>query len=272
MTYFGFLLRYLFLPIVILMALLLFDRRRGIKRGNALRGWPVAAGIGLHVIVALIYTTPWDNYLVATKVWWYDPDLVSGLTLGWVPIEEYTFFIAQPILSGLWALFLSHRLTGHDRSPISGLSLRVSSLIVLVIGWIGSLLALLTGWRQGNYLALELAWGLPPLALQLAFGADILWRHRRLAIASILPTTVYLSLADALAIHSGTWTINPQQSLGLLLGGRLPLEEALFFLITNTLIVFGLLLIWSPESHARLDGIRKTLRARLTNRPARQDS
>ena len=52
-------------------------------------------------MVAVLYTTPWDNYLVATGVWWYDPHLVAGLVLGWVPIEEYTFFILQTLAMGL---------------------------------------------------------------------------------------------------------------------------------------------------------------------------
>ena len=62
-------------------------------------GRPVAGSLGArsrfallalaaHVGMAVVYTTPWDNYLVATRVWWYDPALVTGLTLGWVPIEE----------------------------------------------------------------------------------------------------------------------------------------------------------------------------------------
>jgi lycopene cyclase domain-containing protein len=67
--------------------------------------------IGLHVVIALVYTTPWDNYLVATNVWWYDPELVTGIVIGWVPIEEYTFFILQPILGGLWIFFLRNRMT-----------------------------------------------------------------------------------------------------------------------------------------------------------------
>lgn len=46
----------------------------------------------LHVVLAVVYTAPWDNYLVATGVWSYNPGLVTGVTLGWVPIEEYTFF------------------------------------------------------------------------------------------------------------------------------------------------------------------------------------
>ena len=30
-------------------------------------------------MIAVVYTTHWDNYLVATRVWWYDPALVSGI-------------------------------------------------------------------------------------------------------------------------------------------------------------------------------------------------
>jgi lycopene cyclase domain-containing protein len=92
--------------------------------------------------------------------------------------------------------------------------------------------------------------------LQLGFGADILWRHRRLVLGALLPTTLYLSLADAIAINLGTWTINPQQSLHLLLGGVLPVEEAIFFLLTNTLLTFGLVLFLAPESRTRLAGFR----------------
>jgi len=109
-------------------------------------------------------------------------------------------------------------------------------------------------WQPGNYLALELVWALPPIALQLAFGADILWRYRRLVFTAILSLTLYLSTADALAINWGTWTINPQKSLGILLGGILPVEEFLFFLLTNVLITFGVVLILAQESHRRLTG------------------
>jgi lycopene cyclase domain-containing protein len=66
-------------------------------------------------VIAVVYTTPWDNYLVATGVWWYDPQLVTGLVLGWVPIEEYTFFIVQPILAGLWLLMLMRYLPAGEQ-------------------------------------------------------------------------------------------------------------------------------------------------------------
>ncbi|MDX1617037.1 MAG: lycopene cyclase domain-containing protein, partial [Candidatus Promineifilaceae bacterium] len=100
MTYFGFLLRFLIVPILLLLGLTWFDRRQGRHLPARLSSWPVVPAIFIHVLIALLYTTPWDNYLVATEVWWYDPALVTGITLGWVPIEEYTFFVLQPIMTG----------------------------------------------------------------------------------------------------------------------------------------------------------------------------
>lgn len=253
MSYFGFLLRFLILPIGILLALTWWDRRQGRESVVSLRRWPVLAAIGLHILIALIYTTPWDNYLVATRVWWYDPALVTGITLGWVPIEEYTFFVLQPILAGLWLAFLARRLP--DKVETAGASLRFWLPLLLALLWLAAAAILITRWLPGTYLALELIWALPPLALQLGFGADILWRYRRLLFFSLVPLTLYLSAADALAISWGTWTIDPAQSLNYFLGGVLPVEEFLFFLLTNTLLTFGIVLVWAEASHDRIAAI-----------------
>jgi 15-cis-phytoene synthase/lycopene beta-cyclase len=135
---------------------------------------------------------------------------------------------------------------------------------VVVIGvlWLGSLFLLFSGWQPGTYMGLELAWALPPIALQLAFGADILWRYRRWVILGIVPMTLYLSAADALAIDGGIWTINPEKSVHLLIGGILPVEEFLFFLLTNTLVTFGITLVMAQASHERFGEIRRWLKAK----------
>ena len=91
MTYPLFLLIYLIVPILILGILL---RREWRQR------WWLRAAL-FTAIIAVIYTTPWDNYLVATGVWYYDPARVWNIILGWVPLEEYLFFILQTILTGL---------------------------------------------------------------------------------------------------------------------------------------------------------------------------
>lgn len=246
MTYFGFLVRFLVVPIIILALLHLRDHRRGKGYPPSLGGWSPLGVLGILIGIALVYTTPWDNYLVATGVWWYDPALVTGITLGWVPIEEYTFFILQPILAGLWALWLARRLPVGQPVTLSRTK-RLGTLAVVAALWLFSVVILAAQWMPGKYLGLELVWALPPIMLQLAFGLETLLQHRRLVLLTIIPVTVYLAAADALAIGIGIWTIAPGQSLGIMLGG-LPVEEAIFFLLTTTLVTLGLVLGIATQS------------------------
>lgn len=209
---------------------------------------PVLAG---HAALAVLYTAPWDNYLVATQVWWYDPALVSGLVIGYVPLEEYLFFIAQTVLVGLWTL-LAARLTrreGRKLQPRPFLRLW-STLLACMTGAFG---AYLLANRQvaGSYLGLELVWASVPIAIQFSFGADILWHYRSHIAWTLIPAVAYLSIVDALAIRAGTWTISPLQSSGMLLGGILPVEEMLFFLLTTAMVIFGVTLMLSQFSHER---------------------
>lgn len=252
MTYFGFLLRFLVIPIVLLLVVAWIDHRRGRTLPPALQSWASWIPVAAHAVIALIYTTPWDNYLVATRVWWYEPELVTGFVIGYVPIEEYTFFVLQPILTGLWLLFLARRLPATTQPAQHPARIRLISSLAVGVIWLIAVVKLVSGSSAFTYLALLLAWALPPVIIQLAFGADILWRHRRLVLLTLIPSTVYLSAADALAIDGGTWTINPEQSLHILIGGVLPLEEAIFFFITNLLITLGLTLVLARESRERL--------------------
>ena len=249
MSYFHFLGWFLLIPIAILLAVRWLDQQQEQGESQPLQSWSIPAAIGLHVLIAVVYTTPWDNYLVATRVWWYDPELVSGIVFGWVPIEEYTFFVLQPILGGLWLAFLRPRLS-FASEPLAA-SLPRRSVTAVAVIWLAMVFILIGRWQPGTYLALELGWALPPIMLQLWFGADILWRYRRLVLSSIVPLTIYLSAADALAINWGTWTIDPAQSLNIYLGGILPVEELIFFLLTNILVTFGVTLILAAESHQR---------------------
>jgi lycopene beta-cyclase len=264
-TYFRILALFLGLPLVFLGGLTWYDHQRHKKLPPILRGWPAGRVILALVIIAVVYTTPWDNYLVATGVWWYDRELVTGIVLGWVPIEEYAFFVLQTLVTGLWLLFLAQRLPATVWAGTKTQDRRPKWIIILIVGliWLSAVAIVLLGWQLGTYLGLELAWALPPIMLQLAFGADILWRHRRLVILGVIVPAVYLSVADGIAIRSGIWTIDPSQSLNVFLGGRLPLEEFIFFLLTNALLTFGMVLALARESQERRPlRIRKWLNAK----------
>ena len=252
MTYFSFLGLFLAIPIAIMLGLTWRDARLGRQMPRRFATYSPTAILALHLGMALAYTTPWDNYLVATAVWWYDPAKVTGIVFGYVPIEEYTFFLVQPILTGLWLLFWLRRVPdGVARGWENG-RFRTITLIILALLWLGMVGLLAAGWAPGTYLALILAWALLPLMLQVGFGGDILWRHRRVVLLGLLPVTLFLAAADTLAIADGIWTIDPAQSLNWYLGGILPFEEFLFFLVTNMLVVFGMTLFLAAESQVRV--------------------
>jgi lycopene cyclase domain-containing protein len=200
----------------------------------------VRVAIPLVCLIAVSYTTPWDNYLVAKEVWWYGADRVIG-TIGHVPIEEYLFFVLQPILTGLFLYQYLHRYTPplgetvQKRAPWAGAGVFIGLTILGVT-------FLLDGTPGTLYLGLILAWAPPILGGMWLYDGETLWGLRRTVFVTTGVPTLYLWIADAIAIGSGIWTIAPQYTVGLSFFG-LPLEEATFFLFTNLLVVQGVLLL-----------------------------
>ena len=194
--------------------------------------------IPLICLIAFSYTTPWDNYLVANDVWWYGPNRVIA-TIGVVPVEEYLFFILQPILTGL-ALYQYLARWPLRIAPMRPAARGLGTGFFLLLSAIGAGL-LYADWEHGLYMGLILAWACPVLAMMWLYGGPHLWALRRAILAGVVPSTVYLWIADATAIHLGIWTISSDYSMGIEPFG-LPIEEATFFLVTNLLVVKGILL------------------------------
>lgn len=188
-------------------------------------------GLLLMPVVALVYTTPWDNYVIWRGIWSYGADRVVG-TIGLVPVEEYLFFVLQPLVTGLWTFRFLGEPDPAARRPLLPL---LGYLAIVPVA------ALLLGVRSFTYLALILVWAAPVLALQAGYGARELYAHRRALAIGVAVPTIYLWIADAIAIHLGVWRISAEHTVGLALG-PLPLEEAVFFLVTNLLVVQGLIL------------------------------
>lgn len=260
MTYFEFHLVFT-LPVVILLGVLtLRDLHMGETLSGSLgRGTRFATlAVVAHIIIALVYTTPWDNYLIYKGVWGYPPGRVL-FAVGYVPFEEYLFFVLQTMITSLFFYLLARRLklTTTEFSPAQRSRIRLlGSLLVLALATFG-VIALASD--RGTYLGLILVWGTPVLALQWGYGGDFILERWRLLLPAILVPSVYLWVADRIAIALGIWWISPELSSGLKVLG-LPIEEALFFLMTNLFVLFGLSLALHPESVARYRRLRNLVK------------
>ena len=204
----------------------------------------VVHAVLLLVAVALVWTAPWDEHLVRTGVWSYGPDRVLA-TVGSVPVEEYAFVVLLVVLVASWGTRIG-LLDASLAAPSGSRALGAAGWLAVAL--LGALLIAVGG--QARYLGLLLVWAAPPLALQHAVAGDLL--HSRRAARALLaaPVALWLCAADRLALADGVWTISPASSTGLHVMG-LPLEEALFFLLTTTLVADGLLLALEPRARAR---------------------
>jgi lycopene cyclase domain-containing protein len=216
------------------------------------------SGLAIIVCLAVAYTTPWDNLLIAEGVWWYGEE-VTAIHFWEAPLGEYLFFLLQPVLTGLW-LF--------QFPAVRDVSLRIPTATRLV-GITGGLLVsvagfVLLGSQSTTYLGALLFWAGPVLAIQWGFGLSYLWELRRTVAVAVLVPTLYVWALDRLALDLGLWVISDAHTVGVSLLG-LPIEEALFFLVTNVFVVQGLVLyMWLLD---RVDATSVAERAPAVRQP-----
>lgn len=106
MTYAAFLLVFVVVPIAILLV--------------ALRGHiaPYRNALLTTLLVAFVYTVPWDNWCVANGIWNFPEDRIL-FRVAYLPIEEYAFFLLQTTMTGLFTIWLLKRADARhpERTP-----------------------------------------------------------------------------------------------------------------------------------------------------------
>jgi 15-cis-phytoene synthase / lycopene beta-cyclase len=195
--------------------------------------------------VAFTATLPWDSRLIRSGVWTYPEDSVLGPTLLSIPIEELFFFVIQTYITALLYIMLSKPLLLAQylntpktrpawirRGTVAG-QVFLAALTALGGRW------LLAG-GAGTYAGYILFWACPFLLLTWSISGDLLLAMPWPAtVLPILLPTFFLWHVDNIYLGRGTWAIESGTKFNRQLFGSLEVEEALFFLITNTLIVFG---------------------------------
>lgn len=225
MTYLNFHFIFIF-PVILLLLL-----------RTKLNKWQLGSLL-LIDLIALVYTIPWDTHLIDKGVWTYPTNAVIG-TIGLIPIEEYMFIILQPILSGLWVAKLANQSIPSLKLPDNGFIIKmIGGIFWFVLAILGYFLL---KYDSGYYFGITLAWAAPIIGIQWMLGGDVLWALRKTWLLGFLVPTLYLCIADRIAIGQGIWEITRQYSTEIFVFG-LPVEEINFFLLTNLLVVQGLLL------------------------------
>ncbi|KAF2669846.1 Lycopene beta-cyclase [Microthyrium microscopicum] len=219
--------------------------------------WPLATRLDVQrvlilITIAVVSTIPWDSYLIRSSVWSYPPTAVIGPTLFSIPFEEVFFFIIQTYITSLLYLLLSRPVVhgaylqvkqfaeprSNSKTTHYFDSRKYGQVICSTVFLIGA--GQIYGSRPQLYLGLILAWSSPFILLLWSVASQlILSIPRSASVLPIVVPTLYLWIVDTLALRRGTWCINHETKTGLFLWPHLEIEEAIFFFLTNVLVVFG---------------------------------
>jgi 15-cis-phytoene synthase / lycopene beta-cyclase len=120
------------------------------------------------VQVAVISTTPWDSYLIRTRIWSYPANAIVGPTLFTIPAEELFFFVIQTYITSLLYLILSKPILHPiylrgEQSRLDGRRLPQGRWLGNVVG-LGIIISgafLVINRGKGLYMGLILLWALP---------------------------------------------------------------------------------------------------------------
>ncbi|ROV96705.1 hypothetical protein VSDG_05628 [Cytospora chrysosperma] len=195
------------------------------------------------ITIAVVATIPWDSYLIRHNVWSYPPDAIIGLTFWSIPAEELFFFVIQTYNTCLLYQLLNKPLLQAEyllsSSWVAPGLYRLVQVVILDLALVGFLMVSYGG--PGTYMGLILTWVCPFALFTWSIGGlFMITLPRTSTVIPIALPTLYLWAVDEMALGRGTWAIESGTKLGLTVWGSLDVEEAVFFLATNVLIVFGL--------------------------------
>ena len=236
MTYFRF--HWIF-NVPLLVILILMGWRAPWYHGSVHAMWWV-------VLAAVVFTTPWDNIAARRGIWGFPRDKYT-LRIGWLPVEEYLFFVLQTInvMFAVRVLFYLHpdwhRIAISNPTNWTWICLAASVPTWIIIG------LQLREWGRArgpsvNY-TLHLAWFLPVIYLQWVLAPNVFAVHAGLLAMVTIFFGLYYTLADYIAVRAGLWFFDEKQITGWKIAGILPWEEVAFFFLTSLLVAQSYLLL-----------------------------
>jgi lycopene cyclase domain-containing protein len=206
--------------------------------------------LGLVLLAVMVFTTPWDNLAAKWGIWGF-PRAKYSLRLGYLPIEEYAFFLLQSLNVVLAVRALFHFFPDWELGQETDIGKwTLIFLAASVIPWI--FVAIQLRWLRRHFgarvnYAIHLAWFLPVIYVQWILAPPLFWAHAGLLALVTAAFGIYYTLADLAAVRAGTWFFDEKQITGAKLGEILPWEEIAFFFLTSLLVAQSYLLLLPEE-------------------------
>lgn len=246
MSYLMLLLIFLVTPTVLILVCV---ARRAAHEAELRRTLSVALPVLISlVLLSAVYAAPWDKWMIDRGVFVYSPAKVAAWAYG-IPVEDFLLFALQSLFVGLWSLYLLGRFSSST-IPLA----RVRLITLAVTGvMVAATVISLSGSSHTMYAASILIWFGPLLLVQLIAGAGALLAQWRMWLAAIVPTTLWLWVAEIVAIRHSIWWIDPVHSVTWRPGG-LPLEDLVIFLVGNLLVANTIFFVADPAMRARARG------------------
>jgi len=201
---------------------------------------------GVVLLAVLLFTSPWDNLAAKWGIWGFPREKFT-VRIGYLPVEEYAFFLLQSVNVMLAMRVLFHFMPQWETGQAVRIGhFRLLCLAVSVLPWLLILVQLRWLRKQMgpsvNY-AIHLAWFLPVIYTQWVLAPFLFIGHAALLAAVKLACGTYNTVADLFAVRGGTWYFDEKQITGLKLMGVLPWEEVAFFFLTSLLVAQSYLLL-----------------------------
>jgi lycopene cyclase domain-containing protein len=200
----------------------------------------------LVLLAVIVFTAPWDNLAAKWGIWGFPREKYT-LRIGYLPLEEYAFFILQSVnvMLAVRALFhfFPNLQTGQETDPglfaylCLGVSLVPWGIVAAQFYWLRR-----KAGPRVNY-AVHLAWFLPVIYGQWILAPSLFWEHAGLLALVTAVFGVYYTLADLVAVRAGTWFFDEKQITGVKLARLLPWDEIAFFFLTSLLVAQSYLLL-----------------------------
>ncbi|KAI8975962.1 phytoene synthase [Pilobolus umbonatus] len=194
------------------------------------------------LFMAVSTASVWDNYIVYHKAWSYCPTCVVAV-IGYVPLEEYMFFGIMTLMTVAFTnLVMRWKIPSFYLRPQTPF---LQTILVRFVPMVGLLTIAYKAWNlaipgKSLFYGGCILWYVCPVLALLWYGAgEYMIRRFPSVLLSITLPTLYLCWVDKVAISAGTWDISLRTSTGKMVVPHLPVEEFMFFLLINVVLVFA---------------------------------